>query len=124
MQIQILLAELFAYDLVAYFENLPPVAKSNRYPDYCLYLAEHYLVIEHQKQFGKLISCQFLTKQSITNRILNRHQAIITACQQLLLPLPIAAELAIPLVVNKNDNEYCQIIEKLKNTSIKVIFFK
>ncbi|WP_032114996.1 anthranilate synthase component 1 [Candidatus Arsenophonus nilaparvatae] len=111
---KILLAGLFAYDLVAYFENLPPVAKSNRCPDYCLYLAEHYIVIEHQKQSAKLISCQFLTKQSITNTILNRHQAIITACQQPLLPLPIAAELAIPLVVNKNDNEYCQIIEKLK----------
>lgn len=33
---------------------------------------------------------------------------------QPLLPLPIAAEIAIPLVVNKNDNEYCDIIEKLK----------
>ncbi|HGJ5891526.1 MAG TPA: anthranilate synthase component 1 [Arsenophonus apicola] len=111
---KILLAGLFSYDLVAYFENLPPVAKSNRCPDYCIYLAEHYVVIEHQKQSAKLISCQFSAKQSIAKTILNRHQAIITATQQPLLPLPTGAEISTPLVVNKNDSEYCAMVEKLK----------
>ncbi|WGL94286.1 anthranilate synthase component 1 [Arsenophonus nasoniae] len=111
---KILLAGLFSYDLVAHFENLPPVAKSNRCPDYCLYLAEHYLVIDHQQQSAKLISCQFSAKQSIANTLFNRHQVIITASLQPLLSLPIGAEVSTSLIVNKNDSEYSGMVEKLK----------
>ncbi len=40
---------LFAYDLVAGFEDLPQTEQGNRCPDYCFYLAETLLVIDHQK---------------------------------------------------------------------------
>src|SRR5699024_6069435 len=35
---------LFAYDLVANFEALPEVAATNQCPDFCFFVAEHYLV--------------------------------------------------------------------------------
>ena len=39
---------LFAYDLVAGFERSSPVASDTACPDYCFYLAETLLVIDHQ----------------------------------------------------------------------------
>lgn len=39
---------LFAYDLVAGFEDLPPLESDTACPDYCFYLAETLLVIDHQ----------------------------------------------------------------------------
>ncbi len=39
---------LFAYDLVAGFEDLPQLQSDTACPDYCFYLAETLLVIDHQ----------------------------------------------------------------------------
>lgn len=39
---------LFAYDTVAGFEDLPPLESDTACPDYCFYLAETLLVIDHQ----------------------------------------------------------------------------
>lgn len=41
---------LFAYDLVAGFEALPHLEAGNNCPDYCFYLAETLMVIDHQKK--------------------------------------------------------------------------
>lgn len=41
---------LFSYDLVAGFEDLPQLEAGNRCPDYCFYLAETLMVIDHQKK--------------------------------------------------------------------------
>ena len=40
---------LFAYDLVAGFEDLPPLQSDTACPDYCFYLAETLLVIDQTK---------------------------------------------------------------------------
>jgi anthranilate synthase component 1 len=42
---------LFAYDLVAGFEDLPPLQSDTACPDYCFYLAETLLVIDHQTKY-------------------------------------------------------------------------
>ncbi|MDR8310712.1 anthranilate synthase component I, partial [Acinetobacter baumannii] len=39
---------LFASDLVAGFEDLPQLQSDTTCPDYCFYLAETLLVIDHQ----------------------------------------------------------------------------
>lgn len=41
---------LFAYDLVAGFEALPHLEADNNCPDYCFYLAETMMVIDHRKK--------------------------------------------------------------------------
>lgn len=50
---------LFAYDLIASFESLPEVKTINNCPDYCFFVAEHYLVIDHQNQAARLKSAIF-----------------------------------------------------------------
>lgn len=40
---------LFSYDLVAGFEDLPQLSAENNCPDFCFYLAETLMVIDHQK---------------------------------------------------------------------------
>lgn len=50
---------LFAYDLVAGFEDLPETEQGNRCPDYCFYLAETLLVIDHQKQYTRIQASLF-----------------------------------------------------------------
>lgn len=42
------LGGLFAYDLVAGFEALPALSQQQRCPDFCFYLAETLLVLDHQ----------------------------------------------------------------------------
>lgn len=39
---------LFSYDLVAGFEDLPQLSAENNCPDFCFYLAETLMVIDHQ----------------------------------------------------------------------------
>ncbi len=41
---------LFSYDLVAGFEDLPQLSAENNCPDFCFYLAETLMVIDHQKK--------------------------------------------------------------------------
>jgi len=45
---------LFAYDLVAGFEALPETNQGNNCPDYCFYLAETLLVIDHKKNSTRI----------------------------------------------------------------------
>lgn len=45
----VMLGGLFAYDLVAGFEDLPALRQDQRCPDFCFYLAETLLVLDHQR---------------------------------------------------------------------------
>ncbi len=59
---------LFAYDLVAGFEALPHLEAGNNCPDYCFYLAETLMVIDHQKKapvFRPVCSPQATGKNSV-----------------------------------------------------------
>ncbi|SFD25690.1 anthranilate synthase component 1 [Pseudoalteromonas denitrificans] len=54
------LGGVFAYDMVANFEQLPQVKnKDNTCPDYVFYLAETLVIIDHQKQTTDLIGNVF-----------------------------------------------------------------
>lgn len=45
---------LFSYDLVAGFEDLPQLSAENNCPDFCFYLAETLMVIDHQKKSTRI----------------------------------------------------------------------
>jgi len=52
------MAGSFAYDLIASFEDLPEVPEgSNDCPDYCFYVAETLITIDHIKQSTQLLAC-------------------------------------------------------------------
>ncbi len=50
---------LFAYDLVAGFEDLPQLQSDTACPDYCFYLAETLLVIDHQTKHTRIQASLF-----------------------------------------------------------------
>ncbi|UNH26007.1 anthranilate synthase component 1 [Moellerella wisconsensis] len=105
---------LFAYDLIANFESLPEVASVNRCPDYCFYVAEHYLVIDHQNQAAVLRSGIFSQDTTINHNISVRHQEIISACRPFLSALPAVSVDNFTVNVNKNDAAYCDAVSALK----------
>lgn len=50
---------LFAYDLATRFEALPALEKADPCPDYCFYLAETLLIIDHQQKRTRIQSSLF-----------------------------------------------------------------
>ena len=84
----------FAYDLIASFEDLPEVPEgSNDCPDYCFYVAETLITIDHIKQSTALLACLFGGEQDESRlderyaQLTARLEAFKQACQQ---PQPVA----------------------------------
>lgn len=63
---------LFAYDLVAGFEDLPPLQSDTACPDYCFYLAETLLVIDHQTKHTRIQASLFTPLESEKQRLEQR----------------------------------------------------
>ena len=110
----IFIGGLFAYDLVANFESLPNVKTINKCPDYCFYVAEHYLVIDHQNQAARIKSCIFTDNESYIEALTQRHHQIIAACRPFLATLPPESLTSFSVNINKDDNEYGAVITSLK----------
>lgn len=55
----VFLGGLLAYDLVAHFEPLPKVPKTDQCPDFVFYLAEHLIELDHQTQTATRLFNQF-----------------------------------------------------------------
>ncbi|MBS4699202.1 anthranilate synthase component 1 [Aeromonas media] len=111
----------FAYDLIASFEDLPKVPEgSNDCPDYCFYVAETLITIDHIKQSTALLACLFGGEQDESRlderyaQLTARLEAFKQACQQ---PQPVAQG-AKPLTgnlhIDKSDKQFCAEVEKLK----------
>ncbi|HHR6131574.1 TPA: anthranilate synthase component 1 [Providencia alcalifaciens] len=105
---------LFAYDLVANFEALPEVAATNQCPDFCFFVAEHYLVIDHQNQAARLKSLLFTADTHIVAQVQQRHSEIIVACRPYLPALPLGEQGNFSVTINKNDEEYGRVVNTLK----------
>lgn len=59
---------LFAYDTVAGFEDLPQLQSDTTCPDYCFYLAETLLVIDHQTKHTRIQASLFTPLESEKQR--------------------------------------------------------
>ncbi len=105
---------LFAYDLVAGFENLPPLRQSNRCPDYCFYLAETLVVIDHQEKSCRLQGSLFGDDGSERDRLKRRLTALEQQMQIApeLLPAQNVPEMA--LNCNQSDEEYGAVVSQLQ----------
>lgn len=106
---------LFAYDLVANFEYLPEVNAVNHCPDYCFFVAEHYLVIDHQNQAARLKSCIFTRDDTHIQSVKQRHDEIIASCRPFLATLPPQSIANFTVSVNKDDKEYGAVVSSLKD---------
>ncbi len=105
---------LFAYDLIASFETLPDVKTINHCPDYCFFVAEHYLVIDHQNQAARLTSCLFTEDKYCSQTVAKRHDEIIEACRPFLSPLSLGIAENFAIQTNKNDEQYGAIVNSMK----------
>ncbi|MFM5191653.1 anthranilate synthase component 1 [Aeromonas media] len=111
----------FAYDLIASFEDLPEVPEgSNDCPDYCFYVAETLITIDHIKQSTALLACLFGGEQDESQlderyaQLTARLEAFKQACQQPQSGAQGAKPLTGNLHIDKSDKQFCAEVEKLK----------
>ncbi|WP_261643557.1 anthranilate synthase component 1 [Erwinia mallotivora] len=109
-----LLGGLFAYDLVAGFENLPALDNQQNCPDYCFYLAETLLVIDHQTRTARLQASLFTSAPAEFLRLQSRIEQLHTQMLQPAHSLPVQQVETMTLACNQSDEEYCNIVSQLQ----------
>ncbi|MGV3344374.1 anthranilate synthase component 1 [Enterobacteriaceae bacterium LUAb1] len=109
-----LLGGLFAYDLVAEFEALPALRNDQKCPDYCFYLAETLLVLDHQHQSARLQAALFTPSaceyQRLQRRITQLHEQILQPAP----PLSVQPVEKMPLRVSQSDEQYCHQVREIQ----------
>ncbi len=97
---------LFSYDLVAGFEDLPQLSAENNCPDFCFYLAETLMVIDHQKKSTRIQASLFAPneeeKQRLTARLNELRQQLTEAAP----PLPVVSVPHMRCECNQSDEEF------------------
>ncbi|MCX8955940.1 anthranilate synthase component 1 [Erwinia psidii] len=109
-----LLGGLFAYDLVAGFEDLPALDNQQACPDYCFYLAETLLVIDHQSQTARLQASLFTGAPDEFLRLQSRIEALHAQMLQPAHPLPVQHLETMTLSCNQSDEAYCEVVTQLQ----------
>ena len=116
----VFLGGVFAYDLLATFENLPDVPDGeNDCPDFVFYLAETLLTVDHQTRQTRLIGSVFSgpnVAQSYFDvaQRLERLQARLTDIPASTATIPPGAQDAMDVDVDKDDETYKQDVVDLK----------
>ncbi len=76
MSLVFFLAGLFAYDVVASFEEIGKVKRKNKCPDYVFYLADTILVSDHQEQKT------FIQINSFAHKTINELESSVEVIKQ------------------------------------------
>jgi len=105
---------LFAYDLVAGFENLPALKHDNRCPDYCFYLAETLLVIDHQKKQTRIQGSLFTPIASEKQRLQTRIELLATQTQEPASEVPVQKVDNMRCDVNQSDETYGAVVRQMQ----------
>ncbi|AEO08372.1 anthranilate synthase component 1 [Buchnera aphidicola] len=110
---------LFSYDLIANFELLSHLARKQKCPDICFYLAETLLVWDHEKQTCIIQNSLFSHNVNEKYRIQTRSIEIENKLKQKLpgilkynTNIPVYKEAS--LTSNMTDSEYLSIIQQLQ----------
>ncbi|CUX95786.1 Anthranilate synthase component 1 [Candidatus Mikella endobia] len=105
---------LFSYDLISRFEDIPILQKGQRCPDYCFYLAETLLTINHQQQNCELQCSLF------SNNVIEKHR-LQYRLKQIKFQLTQSPELiqhqiinSMKLTSNQSDEAYSKIICRMQ----------
>ncbi len=111
----VMLGGLFAYDLVAGFETLPDLKNEQRCPDYCFYLAETLLVIDHQSRTSRIQASLFTPAAGEFERL---QQRVHQLNQQMMQPAPAPVAQQVPqmtLSCSQSDEVYCDVVTKMQH---------
>ncbi|XBC41771.1 MAG: anthranilate synthase component 1 [Buchnera aphidicola (Kaburagia rhusicola rhusicola)] len=107
---------LFAYDLVSHFESLPKLKTTQSCPDFCFYLAETLLVLNHKKKTcyiqASIFSMDIFEKSRLKYRLLEVKKQL---SQYLHLLKPVMLKKMV-LKYNKTDREYSNIIKNMQKS--------
>ncbi|MDZ7278298.1 anthranilate synthase component 1 [Pantoea eucrina] len=106
---------LFAYDLVAGFEDLPALRHDQRCPDYCFYLAETLLVIDHQSRSARLQASLFTPSTHEFQRLQSRVEQLRAQLAQAAPALPVQTVKQMTLSVSQSDEDYCKVVRDLQD---------
>ena len=124
----IFLGGIFAYDLIADFETLPTAAQSsNDCPDFCFYVAETLIHIDHLRQRTDLRALAFggVAFAEESARLQSRLTELQQACEQFVPPAPpVVSPLQGQLTVDKDDKAFCADVERLKGNIRKGDIFQ
>lgn len=110
----VMLGGLFAYDLVAGFEDLPALRQDQRCPDFCFYLAETLLVLDHQRGTARLQASVFSEQASEAQRLQQRLEQLQAELQQTPQPIPHQTLENMQLSCNQSDEEYGAVVSGLQ----------
>ena len=105
---------LFSYDLISNFEILPDTKKIHKCPDFCFYLAETLLILDHQKKTCLIQNSLFTNNTDEKKRLKKRAKEIKIRLDHKLNLMPKKIIQTTPLTSNMNDLQYCSIIKKLQ----------
>ncbi|WP_420885582.1 anthranilate synthase component 1 [Candidatus Profftia tarda] len=119
----IFIGGLFAYDLVAGFENLTVLSSDKRHLDFCFYMAETMLVLDHKHHTARLQSSIFGNNQEETKRLQERLQQLTKEMQYDAEPIEHPHVEKMQLNCNLSDENFRNVVSKLqKAISIGEIF--
>lgn len=105
---------LFAYDLVAGFEDLPALNHDRRCPDYCFYLAESLLVIDHQKQQTRIQVSVFSENPEEKARLARRVETLRQQLNEPPVALPVESVAHLRVECNQSDEEYGAVVRQMQ----------
>ncbi|POT59186.1 anthranilate synthase component I [Citrobacter amalonaticus] len=105
---------LFAYDLVAGFEDLPQLEADNRCPDYCFYLAETLMVIDHQKRSTRIQASLFTQNDAEKQRLTDRLAHLSQQLNEPAPPLPVVSVPQMRCECNQSDEEFGAVVRNLQ----------
>ena len=105
---------LFAYDLVAGFEVLPELESDTACPDYCFYLAETLLVIDHQTQKTRIQASLFTPSTSEKDRLLQRIDQLRQQLNEPPSELPVHTIENMRSECNQSDEEFGEVVRKMQ----------
>lgn len=113
---------LFAYDLVAGFEDLPETEQGNRCPDYCFYLAETLLVIDHQKKYTRIQASLFTPSVTEKTRLEQRIAQLQQQMTEAPPALPVQHVEKMTCEVNQTDDQYGAVVRQMQRRFAPVKF--
>lgn len=108
------LGGLFAYDLVAGFEALPALSQQQRCPDFCFYLAETLLILDHQRQATVLQASLFTPDGAERQRLQRRLTQLQQQLEQPAPALPHQSIDSMELNCNQSDEAFGEVVSQMQ----------
>ncbi|NUF27427.1 anthranilate synthase, component I [Gilliamella bombicola] len=106
---------LFGYDLVSGFENLPSLPTDQRCQDFCFYLAETLLEINHQDHESILKATAFTDDSVEISRLTQQLENLQKTLNKPIKPISTQSLTDIEVTCNKSDDDFNTIVKKMQD---------